>query len=29
MTVEGLRNEFEERQINKVKLIGFGKTGKP
>src|SRR5438034_11832691 len=27
MTVEGLRNEFEERQINKVKLIGFDIDG--
>jgi glutamine synthetase len=27
MTVEGLRNEFEERQIHKVKLIGFDIDG--
>src|SRR5437899_3086745 len=27
MTVEGLRNEFEERQINKVRLVGFDIDG--
>jgi glutamine synthetase len=27
MTVEGLRNEFIERQINKIKLIGFDIDG--
>src|ERR1051326_817053 len=27
MTVEGLRNEFEERQISKVKLVGHDIDG--